>query len=287
MQRASFDPGLTQQFTAPFRRVINKDGSFNVHRRGETWRDFHPYLQLINMGWAGFLAVLFTGYMIINTIFAGIYYAVGTDQLQGTDAPTAAGRFINTFFFSAHTLSTVGYGSIWPKGIGANIVALFRGDGRCARFRGRHRAALRTRLAAFARLGFSENMLIAPYQSGTSLQFRIVNRRRNSVMELECRVMIMTVEMENGRAKRNYNLLNLERDKVTFLPLTWTIVHPIDADSPLWRKTAEDLKQMQAEFLILTKAFDDTFSQTVLARYSYKHDEILWDRKFAPAFFCG
>jgi inward rectifier potassium channel len=285
MQRASFDPGLTQQFTAPFRRVINKDGSFNVHRRGETWRDFHPYLQLINMGWAGFLAVLFAGYMVINTIFAGIYYAVGTDQLQGTDAPTAAGRFINTFFFSAHTLSTVGYGSIWPKGIGANIVASFEAMAGVLGF------AVATGLLfgrvsrPSARLGFSENMLIAPYQSGTSLQFRVVNRRRNSLMELEARVMLMTVERENGRAKRNYTVLTLERDKVTFIPLTWTVVHPIDADSPLWGKTADDLEHLQAEFLILTKAFDDTFSQTVLARYSYRHDEILWNRTFAPAFF--
>ncbi len=36
--------------------------------------------------------------------------------------------------------------------------------------------------------------------------------------------------------------------------------------------------------LILIKAYDDTFSQTVLARHSYRHDEMLWGRRFAPAF---
>jgi inward rectifier potassium channel len=118
-----------------------------------------------------------------------------------------------------------------------------------------------------------------------SLQFRVVNRRPNSLMELEARVMLMTVEMADGRPKRTYNLLRLERERVLFLPLTWTIVHPIDAESPLWGKTPEDLARLQAETLILIKAYDDTFSQAVHARYSYRHDEIAWDRRFAPAFF--
>src|SRR5437764_12149999 len=123
MQKASFDPGLTQQFSAPVDRFINPDGSFNVRRRGSTWRDFHPYLLLINASWPLFLLVLFLGYLVVNTMFAGVYYAVGTEQLQGINEPTAWRRFVETFFFSAHTLTTVGYGSIAPKGMGANIVA--------------------------------------------------------------------------------------------------------------------------------------------------------------------
>src|SRR5204862_3025860 len=123
MHNPSFDPGITNQFGAPVSRIINPDGTFNVRRRGTTWHDFHPYLHLINMHWLPFLAVLFLGYLVVNTIFAGIYMAVGAEQLQGAAAPTAAGRFANTFFFSAHTLTTVGYGSISPRGMGANIVA--------------------------------------------------------------------------------------------------------------------------------------------------------------------
>src|ERR1041384_3450148 len=104
MQNPSFDPGITQQFSSPVTRIINPDGTFNVRRRGSTWRDFHPYLLLINMSWPKFLAVLFLGYVVINTLFAAVYYAVGTDQLQGIDAPTPTRRFFETFFFSAHTL---------------------------------------------------------------------------------------------------------------------------------------------------------------------------------------
>jgi inward rectifier potassium channel len=285
MQTPTFDPGLTKQVIAPLRRVIRENGQFNVHRRGTTWRDFHPYLHLVNMSWARFLTMLFVGYIILNSLFAGAYFALSPDQLTGADAPTAWGRFLNDFFFSSHTLSTVGYGNISPKGTAANAVATFEALVGVLGF------AVATGLLfgrvsrPSARIGFSENLLVAPYQEGTSLQFRLVNRRSNSLMELEAKVMLMTVERKEGKLQRNYTLLRLERPNVLFLPLSWTVVHPIDEDSPLWKKTAEDMAQMQAEILILVKAYDDTFSQTVLSRHSYRHDEFIWNRRFAPAFF--
>jgi inward rectifier potassium channel len=113
----------------------------------------------------------------------------------------------------------------------------------------------------------------------------MVNRRANSIMELEAKLMLMTVETVNGKLQRNYKMLRLERPTVLFMPLSWTVVHPIDAESPLWGKTAEDMARLQAEVLILVKAYDDTFAQTVLSRHSYRHDEFVWDRRFAPAFF--
>ncbi len=285
MQRPSFDPGLTQQFTSPFRRVINKDGSFNVHRRGTTWRDIHPYLFLINMGWIRFFATLVLCYFVANLVFAGIYFAIGPDQLSGADAPTAFGRLLNDFFFSSHTLSTVGYGNISPKGIAANSVAAFEA------LVGGLAFAVATGLLfgrvsrPSARIGFSDNMLVAPYQDISSLQFRVVNRRTNDLMDLDVRMMLMAVETKDGKPSRTYNPLKLEREQLVFIPLTWTIVHPIDKESPLFGKTAEDLKTSQAELLIVIKAYDDTFSQTVIARHSYRHDEIIWNRRFAPAFY--
>jgi inward rectifier potassium channel len=284
MQSPTFDPGLTQQFTAPFRRIINKDGTFNVHRRGATWHDFHPYLQLINMSWPAFLATLFFGYVVINTVFAVLYFRFAPHGLAGIDTSSGLSRFLNVFFFSSQTLSTVGYGSIAPKGNAANVIASFEALVGVLGF------AVATGLLfgrvsrPSAKIGYSENVLIAPYQDGHSLQFRVVNRRRNDLVELEARVLLTAVELRDGRHIRTYKSLKLEREKVLFLPLTWTIVHPIDEGSPLRGLTAEDLAAQQAEFMILLKAYDDTFSQQVLSRYSYRHDEILWNRKFAPAF---
>src|ERR1035437_1938736 len=240
MRTPGFDPDLTQQFTAPFRRVINKDGSFNVHRRGGTWRDVHPYLHLINMSWPAFLFTLFAGYAAANTIFAAVYFTLEPGQLQGADASTAMGRFLNGFFFSAHTLTTVGYGNIAPKGLQAQIVSSVEALVGVLGF------AVATGLLfgrvsrPSARIGFSENMVVAPYQEGESLQFRVVNRRANSLMEMEARLLLMTVETENGELRRSYRVLRLERPGVLFLPLSWTVVHPIDEDSPLWGKTADD-----------------------------------------------
>jgi inward rectifier potassium channel len=222
---------------------------------------------------------------VLNALFALVYFQLGPDQLDGVQASTAFGRYLKGFFFSAHTLSTVGYGNISPKGVAGNVVSSFESLLGVLGF------AVATGLLfgrvsrPSARIGFSENMVVAPYQDGKSLQFRLVNRRSNSLVELEVRPMLMTVEMSDGRPKRNYEMLRLERDKVLFLPLTWTVVHPIDAESPFWGKTPQDLERVQAEVLILVKAYDDTFSQTVLARYSYRHNEIVWDKRFAPAFF--
>jgi inward rectifier potassium channel len=284
MLKPGFDPGLTQQFTGNVRRIIDKDGSFNVRRRGANWHDVHPYLHLINMGWTQFLAWLFVGYVVVNTIFAFAYYGLGPGELMGADASTAGGRFFNCFFFSAHTLTTVGYGSIAPKGLGANIVASLEALTGVLAF------AVATGLLfgrvsrPSAKIGFSENILMAPYQEITSLQFRVVNRRVNDLMEIEARVLLMTVDTIDGQVQRTYRQLRLEREQVLFMPLTWTIVHPIDAESPLWGVTPEEFERRAIEVMILIKAYDDTFSQKVFQRFSYRHDEVIWNRRFAPAF---
>ncbi len=285
MTNPSFDPGLTQQYAGTLRRAINKDGSFNVNRQGTSWRDVHPYLHLINISWTRFFALVFAMYVAVNTVFALIYYSMGSGQLSGTDAPTGFGRFLNDFFFSAHTLTTVGYGNLAPAGVAGNSVAAFEAMVGLMGF------ALATGVLfgrvsrPSARIGFSENMLMAPFQDGTSLQFRIVNLRSNVLLDLQANVLLMTVEGPPGQLTRQYRALTLERPGVYFFPLTWTIVHPIDESSPLFGKTPEELERLQAEVLILIKAFDDTFSQTVNARYSYRYDELIWGAKFSPAFY--
>jgi inward rectifier potassium channel len=284
MNKPSFDPGLTQQFTGNLLRAINKDGSFNVQRRGGTWRDIHPYLHLINVSWPAFFGLVLLGYVIVNTIFAVLYFDLAPGQLQGVDAPTAFGRFMNSFFFSAHTLTTVGYGNIAPSGMMANTLAAFEAMVGLMGF------ALATGLLfgrvskPSAKIGFSERMLVAPYQDRASLQFRIVNLRSNVLIEMQASVMLMTVQGPPGQLTRKFETLALERDRIYFFPLTWTVVHPIDESSPLLGKTAAELEKLQAEVLILIKGFDDTFSQTVNARYSYRYDELAWGARFSPAF---
>jgi inward rectifier potassium channel len=280
MRKPLFDPGLTQQVAGDLRRAINKDGSFNVERHGVTWRNIHPYLHLINVRWPTFLGLVFAAYMIVNVLFAVLYFALGPGSIQGTDAPTEFGRFLKDFFFSSHTLTTVGYGIFAPASMAANSIAALEALVGLMGF------ALATGLLfgrvskPSAKIGFSEKALVAPYQDRTSLQFRVVNLRPNVIIEVSASVMLMTVE--NGA--RQFKELQLERDGIRFFPLTWTVVHPIDETSPMLGKTAQELAAKQGELLILIKGFDDTFNQIVNARYSYRFDEFVWGAKFSPAF---
>jgi inward rectifier potassium channel len=285
MHKPTFDPGLTQQYAGPLRRVINADGSFNVLRRGASWRDENPYLYLVSAPWLHFFGWIVLAYILVNTLFAGLYFMLGPGALAGFAASgDALDRFLGCFFFSAQTLTTVGFGAISPATRAANFIAALEALAGLLGF------AVATGLLfgrvsrPSARIGFSERALIADYQDGSSFQFRMVNRRANTLIEPEVTLMLMTVVRTDGAHRRDFTLLRLERAKIMLFPLTWTIVHPIDAESPLRGKSAVELEELQAEFIVLVKAWDETFAQTVHQRFSYSYSELIWGGKFVPAF---
>lgn len=285
MDQPTFDPGLTQKYTGKLTRSVEENGQFNVRRFGITLRDQHPYLFLISTSWSNFFGIVLLCFTLVNLGFAWLYAAIGiASSLKGAEAPTRTAEFVNAFFFSIHTLTTVGYGNIYPVGPWANLASA------CEALTGLLGFAVITGLMfgrfsrPSARLGYSRNMLVSPYKDGMSLQFRVVNRRSNNILELNARVLLMTVESREGRLQRNFAELKLERTDVLFLPLTWTVVHPIDRASPLFGLEAADLERLQAEILVLIKGFDETFGQVVHTRRSYRYDELVWGAKFIPAF---
>jgi inward rectifier potassium channel len=281
----TFDPGLTQQYTGALLRAINKDGSFNIYRKGFRSAAGNAYVQLVRMSWARFLLLFACTYLVVNCIFASIYVELGRNALHASERDLGLFSFEQAFFFSAQTLTTVGYGSLYPFGLPANLVASAEVAVGLTLF------ALATSLmfARFSRpsvkLAFSDGMVIAPYRGITSLQFRIANQRSNVLMDVQATLMFMTVEQgPDGKLRRNFVELPLERAGVNFLALTWTVVHPIDETSPLFGKNHDDLERLQAEVLILLRGFDDAFSQVVHTRYSYRWNEIEWSARFVPAF---
>lgn len=284
MPKPTFDPGLTQTFTGRVGRTINIDGSFNVRRVGGRFKDAGYFLYFMNLRWPAFLVQMPLIYIGVITLFAALYLAAGIEQLRGAPAATTFEAVSSAFFFSVQTFTTVGYGHISPASLLSSSIAA--AEAMC----GILSLAVATGLiyARFSRptahLAFSQNAIIAPFQDGLALMFRVANRRPNVLMELDAKLLMMTVDPIEGVLKRRYAQLVLERESIYFLPLAWTVVHPIDDKSPLWNRTAAELAAEQTEFLVLIKAFDDTFSQTVHAQISYTAAELVWNARFTPAF---
>jgi inward rectifier potassium channel len=271
-------------------RLLNRDGSFNVSRTGlRLLESLAPYHILLTISWTGFLGLVTLSYLAINLLFAVAYLACGPEALLGPGAYMLGGRFGQAFFFSIETFATIGYGQIAPNGVAANMVVTVEA------LVGLMYQALATGLlfARFARptasILFSRSAIMAPYGNGIGLMFRIVNRRRhNEIIELGAQVLYSALEPDaRGAMVRRYTPLSLERNKVTFFPLSWTIVHPIDESSPLYGKTREDLERAEAEILVLLSGIDETFEQTVHSRSSYRSDEIVWNARFRSMFLTG
>jgi inward rectifier potassium channel len=266
-------------------RLLNRDGTFNVERRGLGFLNtLSLYHVLLTMPWLQFFLLGIGGYLLANAIFAFAYLACGRNSLITTAPGMEQHPFLRAFFFSVETISTIGYGNVVPVGIAANVVVTIEALAGLMGF------AIATGLlfARFSRptanVVFSSHAVIAPYQSINALEFRVANARSNELIEVTAKVIISRFEQVDGVHTRRYYPLTLERDGVVFLPLTWTVVHPIDEQSPLHGETPESLRKANAEVLVLLKAFDETFSTIVQTRTSYTSDDVVWGARFANAF---
>jgi inward rectifier potassium channel len=266
-------------------RLLNRNGTFNVTRSGVGWLETLAPHELLRLSWPKFIGLIVGVYVFLNLVFAALFVAFGPDDLLGPGVQMLGGRLSQAFFFSIQTFATIGYGQIGPNGLAANLIVTVEA------LVGMMYQALATGLlfVRFARpradILFSRLAVIAPYNDGLSLQFRIANLRRNEIIELEAQVLYSAMEPDGrGGSVRRYYQLPLERNKVVFFPLAWTIVHPIDASSPLSAKTREHLVSANAEILVLLSGIDETFEQTVHARSSYLADEIAWNARFTSMY---
>jgi inward rectifier potassium channel len=275
------DIGFGTKISGKEQRMINRDGSFNVSRKGQSfWDTFNVYHSLITMRWSKFLLYVLLFYIAINLLFGSIYYYIGMEHLAGALGASPAEKFFDAFFFSAQTVTTLGYGRISPMGFWASFAAAIESIVGLMGF------ALITGLIygrfsrPNAKIIQSTNALIAPYKDMNALMFRIINGKVNQLIEVEIQVVAALHVDENGQTARRFLPLELERNKISLFPTNWTVVHPIDENSPLKNMDAQELKKRDAEFSILLKGFDDSFSQTVYWRSSFKHNEIVWGAKF-------
>jgi inward rectifier potassium channel len=262
--------------------MMNPDGSFNVRRQKVGAWD-NAYHILVTMPWWQFFALVFVFFTTLNALFATIYTVFGMDELMGAENGSFLHNFRQAFFFSSQTLTTVGYGHVAPKGLLTNIAASLES------FLGLLSFALISGLVygrfsrPSAKIVFSEHMLVAPYRSGRGVMFRMINARASELIETEVQVILAINQRdEAGNTTRRFFPVPLEISKVSFFSLSWTIVHEINENSPVWGFTEQDMLDSNAEFLVLVKGTDETNQQTVHTKRSYTANEMVWNARFLP-----
>lgn len=262
-------------------RFINPDGGVNFRRTGlGKLGNLDVYHWLITTSLTNLFFVIVGSYTIVNLIFATIYYLLGVDNFGGLITTSKWDEFLSLFFFSAQTLTTVGYGHVYPLSHYVSMVSAAESMMGLLGF------ALATGLlyGRFSRpkadLLYSRNILISPYEDSKGLMFRIANKKQYELIESEASVTISYTDPVTK--KREYELLKLEINKINYLALSWTIVHPLNDESPVKDWTLKDFQDNDIEILILMKAINDTFSQTVYSRHSYKAEDMIEQAKFVP-----
>ncbi len=261
-------------------RLINQDGSVNVRKTGiGILQQFSIFHFLVTIKWIWFNLCVILSFLIINIFFASIYYLTAPASINSINS-NRFDIFMDAFYFSAQTFSTVGYGRLNPISNAENIVSVLE------MLIGMMYLALATGLlyARFSRpvskVLFSDKALIAPYLDKIGLMFRISNAKNNLLINVEVRVLLtMKIEI-NGKKERKFFILPLERNRIDLLSLSWTVVHPIDEDSPLYGMTENLFNESDPEIVVLVNGFNDTLSQSIHHRTSYKYNEVEWNAKF-------
>ncbi|WP_264522093.1 ion channel [Flavobacterium sp. N1994] len=266
-------------------RFFTKKGDANVKKSGiGLFESISWYHTMLNIPRWKFLVIIVSFYFSVNFVFASLYYAVGVEHLNGMTAVTSLDKFGEAFFFSIQTFTTVGYGHISPTGFATSFVAAVEALFGLLSF------AIATGLfygrfsKPKAHIKFSHNALIAPYQKGTALMLRLTPFKNTNLTEAEAKVTLGMKLEEGGVLVNKFYTLDLELSKINALDLSWTLVHPITENSPLYNLTKEDFENINGEVLIFLKVFDDMFSTTVVKRASYSFEEIVFGAKFLPMF---
>ncbi len=286
--RPELDPGLGTKVVTPKSRLILPDGSFHVRRTGLPWWErTTPYQWLGQISWPAFACMALVGYAFTNTLFAFAYLGIGLNHLQGTVAGTFWQDLREAWFFSAQTLTTVGYGRISPEGTLSSSLAAFEALVGLMGF-GVWTGLVFSRFSrARSKILFARHSVVAPYKEGLAWMFRMVASHDHPLLDADAYVLFTWVEAGPQGPVRRYQDLVLERSAVRFFPMNWTLVHPIGDDSPLNGLTAADLEEIDAEIMVLVRAHDETYGQTVHSRSSWKARDILFGARYAPMMSSG
>lgn len=256
-------------------RLVSRDGRDSPLRRNLPRDPLHDlYHLLLSANWAQLIGCYALAFLALNALFALLYWL-------GRGSVVNATTFLDDFFFSVQTMCTIGYGVMAPQGLYANVLATLEA------FIGVVTFAIATGIAfakfsrPTARVLFSRVAVIRPWQGVPALQFRMANLRGNRIIEAHLTLTVARNEVIDGESMRRFHDCALVRATATFFALSWTAVHPIDASSPLYGRTRDELERDEVEIVVSLLGIDENFAQTVHARHSYVASELVWNARFA------
>ena len=267
--------------SSPRRKVTIRDARSSLPTIRATGQRLAPhediYHWVLTLSWSAFFGWVTVAYVLTNAVFGfGFWLARGS--------VANASSFADCFFFSVQTFATIGYGVMAPQSFWGNTlvtVEALAGILATATITGVTFARL---ARPTAKVLFSEKMVIALRNGVPHLQFRIANWRRNQIVEAQLYVMVLLTETTSeGETLRRPTRIKLVRDHNPMFILTWTAMHPIDAESPFHGGSAafDKLRATNAEVFVSLTGLDETIAQTIHTRYRYQLDDIVQNARFA------
>jgi len=283
MARILKDPGVGYKSNRNAQRVIvNGESNVKHVNRPKTTDDLYTYL--ITISWPLFFGYVLSAYVLINLFFAFVYFFIGIEEFKISSGDLWK-DFVSLFFFSAQTITTVGYGAISPQGVLGGLLSSFEALIGLLSFSFITGLLYGRFSKPTSKIIFSKEIIVRQFEGERALMFRVMNKRTNLMIEPKLDAVINITEKDaNGEFKRSFFELNFERSKIMYLPTMWTVVHKIDVNSPLYKFTNEELKELEVEIYILLKYHEEAFNQSLYQMESYDFSSLKFGYKFGPSY---
>jgi inward rectifier potassium channel len=269
------------QDTAPYPRIIARGRrpqrrlAVIIGQDRSQWTDF--YQAVLSAPWWLFLSGLAAAYFATNAVFAGLY------MLDPAGIENARpGSFRDALFFSMQTLGTYSTNVMAPKSFYVDTVVTIESFFSVLNIAIATGAVFARVSRPTARVIFSRHAVVTAFEGVPTLMFRVANQRGNQILEAAITVTLARqITTREGHHMRRFMELPLVRARSPLFALSWTVMHPIDENSPIFGATRDSLVDDMAEFIVVLSGTDETFADTIYARHSYMPDEIHWNKRFA------
>ncbi|HEY2617181.1 MAG TPA: ion channel [Acetobacteraceae bacterium] len=253
-------------------------GSYEFKKKGVSRFDIRdPYHLAVALTWPQFLATLLAVYLLVNVVFAILYWLI-----PGSVANARPHSFADAFFFSIETLATVGYGEMYPATLYGHVIAAIEIVG------GLGFTAIVTGLTfvRFSRprpkLVFASKPVVAMHNGKPTLMLRVGNGRPTVLLDATAKLnVLLSSTSAEGTRFRRVQELRLERAHLPAFPLTWTLMHVLDERSPLHGFDTARAMAANLQLFVTLEARDPTLAALVNDIRNYAPEDIQFGMRYA------